>query len=371
MKALPTLYKRSATGAILQWTMYISDFTYYAEYGQVGGLLQRSAVIIAEPKNIGRANATTAEEQAQFEAESAWKKKMAQENYVMNIEDIDNVAFLSPMLAYAYNHKFDSAKHKFIQPKLDGIRCNMHYDTSTRQIVAISRHNKPFFSVDHIKAVLLPILSIYPGLHIDGELYNHALHDDFNKIVSIVKKQKLTITDKEIAKRFIRYNIYDLWDENQPNMPFNERYTLAYNLFYNEPYIDLVDTSGVASARDIDDKFKEYTARGYEGAIIRSNEAYQHKRCNNLLKYKEFHEAEFEVLGIYQGRSGTKAEFAEIQLSNGKTCKATLAFTDEECEAIMDKAFDYIGCKASVQFFGYTPDGKLRFPVLKAFRDYE
>ena len=93
------------------------------------------------------------------------------------------------MLAHAYEGEY-SPKIKFIQPKLDGIRCNMHLENG--EVIALSRTNHPFYSVEHIKNAVLEILEAHPSLHLDGELYNHELHDDFNKIVSVVKKEKIS-----------------------------------------------------------------------------------------------------------------------------------------------------------------------------------
>lgn len=367
---LPLLYKRDVYGQVRTWAVHIHGASYYVMHGLQFGEKVKSETIVAQPKNLGRANETTAEEQALFEAESLWKKQQEQKGYVINIEDIDNVQFNPPMLANTYKGQYKSSM-AYIQPKLDGIRCNFSYNKLTQKAEAISRRNKPFFSVGHIANILTPILSLYPTVHLDGELYNHDMWNDFNGIVSIVRKQKLSAVDLAEAKRLIRYNVYDLWDDANPFMTFEERFSLAHELLVGESFIDLVDTRDIISTRDIDDYFNEFISRGYEGAIIRTNGPYQHKRCDNLLKYKRFIEQEFTVLSICEGRAGGKAEFAEIQLPNNKTCKATLAFSDLECIDILQNAYAYIGQKASVQFFGWTPDGKLRFPVLKAFRNYE
>ena len=45
--------------------------------------------------------------------------------------------------------------------------------------------------------------------------------------------------------------------------------------------------------------------------------------------------------------------------------------TDEECVNILNNRDNVVGKLASVKFFGYTNDGKLRFPIFKAIRDYE
>jgi hypothetical protein len=45
--------------------------------------------------------------------------------------------------------------------------------------------------------------------------------------------------------------------------------------------------------------------------------------------------------------------------------------TDKECEKILLSKDMYIGQLATVKYFGYTNDNKLRFPILKSIRNYE
>lgn len=366
---LNTLYKRNVNGTINQWSVKYDENGYWTEFGQVGGVITKSEKVIVDAKNIGKKNETTIEEQAIKEATAIWKKKIKSENFVENINDVDKKAFNPPMLAQKYEGEY-SDDIKFIQPKLDGIRCNMHFENG--EVVALSRKNNPFYTVDHIKKSIHEILLANPSIHLDGELYNHELHDDFNKVVSLVKKEKLKEDDIKEVTKYVRYNIYDLWDDNRPNLTFYERYCLIRDLFEHCEFIDIVQTDFILSSDDIEKYFKIYTSNGYEGAILRKDAPYEHKRSKNLLKYKEFMDAEFEVLDIYEGKAKNGvAEYAWVKLDNDNACKATLAFTDEECADLFENKNKYIGKLATIKFFGYTNDKKLRFPVLKAFRDYE
>ena len=187
---LKTLFKRNVNGTINQWTIIAEEDGYWTEYGQVGGVITKSDKVLVTPKNIGKANATTIAEQSLKEATSIWKKKIKSDNFVENIEDVDKKAFNPPMLAHAYEGEY-TPNIKFIQPKLDGIRCNMHWENG--KVVALSRTNHPFYSVEHIKESIKHILEEHPSLHLDGELYNHLLHDDFNKIANTLKNFKFKV----------------------------------------------------------------------------------------------------------------------------------------------------------------------------------
>jgi DNA ligase-1 len=181
----------------------------------------------------------------------------------------------------------------------------------------------------------------------------------------------LSEQDASEVVKYIRYNIYDLWDDANPDMCFSERNELINTLFNNVPFVDIVPTSEVDSDDSVEHYFEYFTALGYEGLILRKDAAYEHKRSKNLLKYKKFMDAEFEILDICEGKIKGYAEYAWVLLDNKLTCKATFSFTDEKCIDILQRKDELIGKQATVEFFGYTSDGKLRFPILKSIRDYE
>lgn len=365
---LSTLYKRNVNGSINEWTVHYDEQGYWTEYGMVGGVLTTSDKIYTEAKNIGKKNETTIEEQAFKEAESIWKKKKKSENFVENINDIDNLLFQPPMLAKEYDGVY-TEDIQFCQPKLDGIRCNIFLENG--EVKAISRKNNQFYTVEHIKEALKSVLLEYPSLHFDGELYNHVFHDNFNKVVSLVKKEKLNDNDLKEVVQYVRYNVYDLWCDNNPNMTFEERNELINNILQDVPFVDIVPTKFINTEELVEQCFNEFVGDGYEGAILRNNKPYEHKRSKNLLKYKKFNEEEFEIIDICEGKIKGYAEFAWVKLPNEEICKATLSYTDDECEQILKNKNDIIGKLGTVKFFGYTNDGKLRFPVLKTIRDYE
>ena len=84
---------------------------------------------------------------------------------------------IKPMLAYKVDKKpVDWSEKVFMQPKLDGVRCVISKDG------AFSRTGKPWLNIDHILSDLKPVFKRYPDLILDGELYNHDLKSDFEKI---------------------------------------------------------------------------------------------------------------------------------------------------------------------------------------------
>ena len=113
---------------------------------------------------------------------------------------------IKPMLAYPANKKPIPYKSEqvFVQPKLDGVRCVIQYERRVQPredvVVAYSRTGKEWKNINHILAELKPFFQKHPDVVLDGELYNHDLRDNFEKIISLVRKQKPTDADKADAK---------------------------------------------------------------------------------------------------------------------------------------------------------------------------
>ncbi len=111
---------------------------------------------------------------------------------------------VKPMLAYKAGMKpIDFSEQVFIQPKLDGVRCLFTKNG------AFSRTGKQFMNVLHLESQLKEFFSIHPNIVLDGELYNHKLKNDFEKIISLVRKQKPTLEDRNEAAELINFNVYD------------------------------------------------------------------------------------------------------------------------------------------------------------------
>lgn len=369
MKKLPVLYKLNNNKNINFWNIIIDNNYYWTEFGVVGGVVQKSDKTICYGKNKGKKNETTDSEQAELEAESIWKRKIEIENFVENINDVNNIKFNPPMLAKVYDKKYTD-KMKFIQPKLDGVRCNISF-SNEGEIISLSRRNKKFYSTEHIEKELKTVFEKRPDIHIDGELYNHKLHDNFNKIVSLVKKQKINESDRTDIQNTVLYYVYDAWFDNEPTLKYSERYKIIRDLLSSVKNVIIVPTFEISSKDEVDNYFRNFVSEGYEGAIIRLDEPYEHKRSNNLLKYKEFFDDDFEVLDVLPGKTELIAESILIRLKNGNECRATLSFPDEKCKEILENKEKYIGGLATVCYFGITNDNMLRFPVVKSFNREE
>ena len=195
-----------------------------------------------------------------------------------------------PMLAYPVSDKpIDYTKPVFIQPKLDGVRCLIQYEGSEangyESVVAYSRTGKQWLNINHILAELIPFFQKHPDVILDGELYNHAFKDDFESIISMVRKQKPTDEDRSKSRTHVQFHCYDVVDET---MNYEDRAEfIAQNL--PESYcVCHVETLYTTSEHYAKLTHGINLSDGYEGSIVRTNDTYQCKRSHNLRKFKDF-----------------------------------------------------------------------------------
>lgn len=367
----PIIYKRTSTGAIQQWQQEVNQENksqYRTISGQVDGKLVTSAWTQCIGTNVGRANERTPEEQVIFEVNANYKKKL-DKDYNATKDTIDTAKIFIPMLAKEYGeHKAKLKFHRgiFSQPKLDGARLIVTKDGM------FSRNGKPYKSVPHILEQLKPLFDKNPDLIFDGELYNHAYKEDFNKIMSLVKKLKPTAEEIAEAKEKIEYHIYDC---PSVNGTFEERYNFLNSLItlqskYQLPSIEIVDTNKVENPDQLDVLYTNYMEAGYEGQMVRQNATYENKRTDKLLKRKEWVDSEFECVDIEEGLGNWKgyAKRAYFKLPDGRVFKASVAASQSQCKEWLENKTKYIGKPATVVYCPQlTPDGIPRFGRVKEF----
>ena len=395
IKKLQTLYKIDTQGRLREWTMNVDGNKFYAIKGLVDGKKTQDKPTTCVAKNVGRANETTPNAQADFEAQAKFTKKL-KSGYALTEEDAKVKKFYEAMLADKFSDRKDSLSFPiYSQRKLDGIRCITRLEDG--KVVGKTRNGKVIECIPHITNSLKGFFTAFPDAVLDGELYNHDYRDNFNKITSLVRKQIPVKSDKmtdkafakkvtefenrlEEAKESIQYWIYDmphLSDEVNESTIFSARLAmLKHHLFdaVNKDCLVLVETAEINSFKTLDDLYAKYLEEGYEGQMVRSNASYENKRSKGLLKRKEFMDAEYKVIGIDEGngnRAGTVKHLVcycdKTQQQFNSNVKGNFDYLKE----VLDNKDYYIGKLATIKFFQLTPDGIPRFPYAIAFRDYE
>jgi DNA ligase-1 len=280
--------------------------------------------------------------------------------------EVENI---KAMLAHKYNE--DKADYPaFIQPKLDGVRCLFTAKG------AFSRANNRFMNVDHIEQALKPFFAKNPTAVLDGELYNHGLKDDFEKIISLVKKKKPTDDDRLEAAELVEYHIYDVASMKIAG------YATRLNYLNSEVYSKLtwpIMHVDAKVAHDFDDATSFHAKNlklGYEGSIYRSwSGKYKGTRSWDLMKFKDFHDTEATIIGYEIGkgkRQGTLGKFI-MQDDEGVEfgCPPGKGYDYKDLAGMLNNIHDYIGQRATFTYFQRTQAGSYRHPHYKCLRNYE
>jgi DNA ligase 1 len=350
IKNFEKLLKYTSKGQVQEWQIFVDGDKFYTIEGIEGGKLTTSLPTFCKPKNENKKNATSGEEQAILEATAKHQKKLdSHYNEVLTKER----SFFEPMLAHKMEdyEKLLFTVPTFISPKLDGLRAINEKNTQ------MSRNGKEYVSTPHLNQ---------NGWIFDGELYNKSFSNDFNEIVSLCKKTKPTAEDLDASKKHVEYHIYDLPDCKGK---FSERYKKLLEFFEKNtnPAFKLVEAIQVYSIDEIKKYHEQFLEEGYEGSMIRLDLGnYENKRSKQLLKYKNWMDEEFEITGSAEGeggRVGTIGKFF-VKLPNGNTCKSNIKGNFDYLKDIWKNKDLYVGKMATIKFFGYTPDGALRFPFV-------
>jgi len=275
---------------------------------------------------------------------------------------------IKPMLAHKVGKKeVDWSAKNFIQPKLDGVRCIFTKDG------AYSRTGKPFKNVAHLEEDLEDFFKKYPDTVLDGELYNHALKRDFEKIISLVRKQKPTDEDRFEAGNLVQYHVYDVITSLNPT------YETRYNMLrMNLPIyktMTLVANTTVDSMEEAKMLHDVHLAQGYEGSMLRTNGFYEHKRSYNLQKFKDFHDTEATITGYEEGKGKRQGTLGKFLMTDDEGiqfgCPPGKGYTYKDLANMLLNIHDYIGQRATFTYFQRTQAGSYRHPLYKCIRNYE
>jgi DNA ligase-1 len=312
-------------------------------------------------KNTGKLNETTDKEQTMKEAVAKRTKKL-ESGYFENIKHINKTQYFEPMLASKWEDSKDKITYPiFSQPKLDGIRCIVTKDGM------FSRNGKPIISAPHIRESLSEVFEVYPELILDGELYADKFANDFNKIVSLVKKTKPTDADLKESEKQIEYHIYDLPSSNNNFIKRMYDLGILFSTYLNlHPYCRIVETYSCNNEDEVMELYGGYVEKGYEGQMLRTNGKYENKRSKNLLKHKSFVDDEYTILDIVEGegnRTGT-AGYMVFETIDGKSFKSNVKGTWNETAEMLKSKKKLIGKQATIKYFNLTPDGIPRFPYV-------
>lgn len=349
-------------GGFKAWIIEVHGNEMHVIHGKLGGKLQRK-IYKAKPKNVGRSNETTEEQQALLEAQARVRKQLDKGYRPTQNEALEtSQEQLLPMLASDYTKckKKEQMYPSYTSPKLDGVRSIASIKDS--EVNLMSRGGKSYPVAPHLDEQINQLFeaceSSGEGLKFDGELYIHGQF--LQEIVSCVKKSNVMTVDLE-------YWIFDIPSDK----PFSERNEDLKNLE------ELVERLGLTHIKVVVSKvatteghayrlLQEYIGEGYEGLMLRKeNSMYEwNHRSKDLMKWKEFQEAEFKVIGVEEDILGEGVFL--MQLGEGY-----FKAKPRGCHAVrsINNSNVYLDKWVTVRFQQYSMLGVPIFPVIIAIRE--
>ena len=302
---------------------------------------------------------------------------------------------LAPMLAKKYEGKIrPSQGGYYITEKLDGNRCIARYDGE--KWVFTSRNGKPM----HVNFDMsgLPKEFVYDGeklapnqVAMSSDIYNYIAFDvnmtkeftnGFNSTSGLINRHSL---DKKLI-----YNIFDVMIDDAP---YKERrcildaidFDLKCTMSTNVRILPVL--ARFESASELDENIKHILHKivkcGGEGLMINlAGGLYNHKRSDQLLKYKEVQTMDMKVTAIqwgtgkYLGLVGAIHCYAKDDKGNTYSCDVGSGLSDNQRLHWANHPEDIVGKIVEVAYFS-TSQSKdmtgseiysLRFPRLKSVR---
>jgi DNA ligase-1 len=207
---------------------------------------------------------------------------------------------------------------------------------------------------------------------LDGELYNHDFKNDFEKIISMVRKTKPDWRARVESHDYVQFHCYDIVNRK---MKFSTRDKWLLNNLVESYCIKHVETQIVSSERSAKNCHDANLIAGYEGSIVRLDTPYQCKRSHSLRKFKDFSDAEANIVGYEEGkgkRTGTLGKFI-MQDDDGNQfgCPPGKGHNYKDLAVMLANIHEYMGQRATFTYFERTKAGSYRHPLYKCIRNYE
>jgi ATP-dependent DNA ligase len=375
MKRFPTLFCRATTGKIKVWEVFAEeDGTYTTSAGYIYGTMTPHTTY-CNPKNIGRANETTAAEQAEKEALAKWEKQH-KKGYRESIEESDN-APKRPTLCQDYKDVGHNMEYPAeTGPKLNGMRVMSVRSLNTGVYKGLSRELNPVQVPTHIQHEL-QLMHHLPNT-IDGEFYIHGMH--LQDIISLVKRplDKAGNLRKDVLK--LQYRLFDL---PHNTMISNTRMKKLAALAAACSHMDLKSVLFVPSypveSEEAMFRYRDrFVKEGYEGSVTRTCEGKYiwGAKTKTMMKSKPFQDAEFKIVDIEPDKDGLAMAVCVTKKGQhfGASFEGKSDFrSNTEYRAfIINNPKLFIGQQATVRFQDYSRDDIPTIGnTIQAIRNYE
>lgn len=305
-------------------------------------------------------------------------------NEIIGTVVTDSSGFAKHMLAKQADKVKDSSIEKVekwvVSRKIDGVRCSFYWKDG--EVKSASRGGGDYDpSTYQLREhpELMKLLSEKPDWIFDGELYKHG--KSLQQISGAARMEKTAS-----GCDWLEYYIYDVMI---PDTSFEDRLKClddiknALNLGFDperewkegELRMQMVPheiVTGNNKKEQIMNLHNQYVSEGWEGCVARdASKPYKYGgRGQEMIKFKMYQDAEFEITGLSEGLRDEDMCFTLIT-EDGIEFKAKPMGSRELKQQYREDLDELIGKRATVKYFCLSDEGTPLQPVLKAIRDYE
>jgi len=297
------------------------------------------------------------------------------------------------MLAHPFEESRVKTWPQVAEPKLDGVRVLAFVDVSEPSVKFFSRSGKEFTTFDHLKGPLIQLVNNFRAdlrsgssfadadvsyfsarlgceefkLVFDGEITSGS----FNNTVSVARKK-----DEQAVDAI--FNIFDILPEclfrkdvkEGSDHPYSLRRQVLEELMASVKAgpLKLLPRYLVSSVEEIHTLYQSVRASGLEGLIIKEPTAkYWRKRNHAWMKIKAEETLDLYVTGWEPGTGKYEGMIGAL-IVNHKGVSVNVGSGLSDTLRQEDPA-EIVGRMIEVEYHEVTPDGSLRHPRFKRFRD--
>ena len=280
-------------------------------------------------------------------------------------------------LAKEYEGKCKWEDGWFASRKLDGVRCLAITDEDGN-CKLYSRMGKELTTLNKVKEAIEATGIV--NTVFDGEicLVDKNGNEDFQGIMKQLRRKDHQIENPA-------YMIFDMlhkpvFEEKKGGEELRSRLQKLRSFLTSRYIIDDIlrytEQYQITDDEHLETWVKLAGDNNWEGVMLRKNVAYEGKRTKNLVKVKQFHDAEYKVLDfdcddhevVRDGKSETIKMLAQVWIEHkGHRVKVGSGWSQEQRLQYMDGSI--VGKIITVQYFEETTNDKggisLRFPTVK------
>lgn len=291
------------------------------------------------------------------------------------VKDIEDGKYLilswQPMGAVSSDRPKDFLGKKIVEPKHDGVRVIIFYNSVTKKCQVVSRNNKEYKNFKHIEEEIID-LKFPKSLMLDGEIVS----DSFQKLSKQLQRKE----DVDCSDAI--YHVFDIVCDGQK--PLIERKLFSKLICENftsgkilySGFEEHCVTDEKLALQYYENLMNEYVNKGYEGIVIKEPLSdYMYEKSKFWIKMKKTETIDLEIVGFCEGEGKYKNMLGNLILEGydenfpGKYFKVNVGvgISDEIREYVWNNKEKFINKKAEILFDSITRANNsetysLRFP---------